>query len=498
MAAMLRPRGLAAARAVLSTQRRRMCAGGARTDGFNEALPRRDLVAPLLCAGVYGFSWWAADEGRIRALAEQADINTDPNANPTMNQVFHHLWPYVAGTLGMLFESVACKFASTGDMDWLCGKALHDDTNAAVALSLLVPPAEYSPAFARAICERPGALRRVNEIVQIYKTLPREQHDDVVVNAAILLAKVAALDELRAQGVGMGDFVWMMPEDKAHMYTQYGIEGVAALWRADARTAMVSGAVARTFELLDGPPLRPKKVDSSLINQLVAHRLFNSFHARRDALLTEAIEAEKSLARDAAAAGRQAPKKTVWQRAGVHRGETELELISRVRNSELDALRKGIAHLQAYEPRQPLLLLEQYTPLLSAASAAALGALYGAARGWFRGWWQDVTPSVCRELAAHASKRSALGAMLLVAAFEAAPHVKKAALEAAGASEVGDYHQPGALKQLVAVDVAYIALSGAINFAFPFALVPWACNPAQLLVLPSEATPPPPSKKAEA
>ena len=116
-------------------------------------------------------------------------------------------------------------------------------------------------------------------------------------------------------------------------------------------------------------------------------------------------------------------------------------------------------------------------------------------RAWGRPWWQDVTPSVCRELSAHVAARTAVGACLLVGLFEAAPRLKKAAFAAAGVSEVTDYKEAGALKQLMAVDLAYIAAIGAINFAFPFAIVPWACNPAQLLVLPSEE-PPPPLKKA--
>ena len=75
-----------------------------RADGFNEALPRRDLVAPAFFAGVFGFSWWAAEEGTIKGLAEKMDMPTDPNAYPTPNQIFHQLWPFLAGTLGMLFE----------------------------------------------------------------------------------------------------------------------------------------------------------------------------------------------------------------------------------------------------------------------------------------------------------------------------------------------------------------------------------------------------------
>ena len=256
----------------------------ARNDGFTEALPSGDIVAPLFFAGVYGFSWWMAEEGRIKGLAEQVDINTDPSKNPTPNQIFHHVWPYIAGSLGTLFDSVACKFAATNDMDWLCTVALNDDTNAAVALSLLVPPAENSPAFVKAICERPGTLRRVKEIVTIYKTLPREQHDDVVVNACILAAKVAGMPELREQGLRVADFVWMIPADKAHLYTQYGIEGLAALWQEDTKAFLCSGGVLRLSELVEGSPLLPKKAESSAIIQLLAHRLVNQYAPRSAAL----------------------------------------------------------------------------------------------------------------------------------------------------------------------------------------------------------------------
>jgi hypothetical protein len=198
------------------------------------------------------------------------------------------LWPYVAGTLGMLFESVACKFSQTKDMEWLCTTALNDDVNAAVALSLLTPPAEFSPAFTRAICDRKGALRRVNEIVQIYKTLPRDQHDDVVVNACVVMAKVAALPELKAEGLAVADFSWMMPAgEKAPLYAQYGLEGLQMLWQSDTRSLLSSGGVLRTYELLEGSPLRPSKLESSVINQLLAHRLFNQFVLRRAELLEQ-------------------------------------------------------------------------------------------------------------------------------------------------------------------------------------------------------------------
>ena len=62
---------------------RRSCSTGARTDGFTEALPRGDWVAPLIFGGTWAFAWWTAEEGKIKALVESVEMNTDPNAWPT-------------------------------------------------------------------------------------------------------------------------------------------------------------------------------------------------------------------------------------------------------------------------------------------------------------------------------------------------------------------------------------------------------------------------------
>jgi len=483
---MMRPgcRARAAAATVGRAWTRRALSSTARTDGFHEALPRGDFVAPIVFGAIYGFSWWMAGEGNIKGLAEKVEINTDPTQNPTPTQLFHHIWPYVAGSLGTLFDSVACRFSQTGDMDWLCNVALNDDTNAAVALSVLTPPAENSPAFLRAILERPGAFRRVKEIVQIYKTLPREQHDDVVVNAAILCAKAAAVPSLREETLPLSDFVWMMPADKAHIYTQYGVEGLGALWHVEKRAFLCSGGVLRIHELLDGPTLRPHKPDSSAIIQLMAHRLFVQLSQDSEALLQIATIEERRLVADLKAAGTARPRKTIWQAAGVHRGETELERNARVRASEIEAVRGSIELLSQSAPHPQLAALEQYTSALCVTSAGVLGALYGGVRGYCRAWLSDVTPSVCKEVAAHVSRRSALGAMLLVAVFEMAPQLKKQALALAAAPEVTAYSADGALQQLIAVDVAYLAAVAVLNFAFPYILVPVALNPAQLLVMP--------------
>ena len=67
-------------------------------------------------------------------------------------------------------------------------------------------------------------------------------------------------------------------------------------------------------------------------------RFFCKLHEQRDMLLGVARAAEASIAADVRASGSGAPKRTIWQRSGVHRGETELEMNARVRSSELEAV----------------------------------------------------------------------------------------------------------------------------------------------------------------
>ena len=220
---------------------------------------------------------------------------------------------------------------------------------------------------------------------------------------------------------------------------------------------------------------------------------------QKESLLEEAHQLEQKLAYEAHLAGAARPKTTVWQRSGVIRGESELDIESRVRAEQLEALRQGSDALRRHAPRDALLYLEQQTSALCVATAGLLGALYGGARGYLRAWRMDVTPSVCKELAGFAPRRSALGAMLLVGFFEAAPWLKTQALKTLNKPEITGYNQSGALEQLIAVDCAYIGAIAVLNFLFPYILVPVAFNPAQLLVLPSlESPPPPPESAAEA
>eukprot|EP00964_Phaeocystis_antarctica_P041291 scaffold23612_cov66-Phaeocystis_antarctica.AAC.6 len=57
------------------------------------------------------------------------------------------------------------------------------------------------------------------------------------------------MPELRADGLGAEDFVWMMPEDKAHLYTASGIEGLAHTWQADPKAMLRAGGATRLAEL---------------------------------------------------------------------------------------------------------------------------------------------------------------------------------------------------------------------------------------------------------
>jgi hypothetical protein len=477
---------------------RRLSSSALRNDGFNEALPRGDVVAPIIFGSFFAGAWYMADEGRIKPMIEEIEPNTDPNAWPTPKQMFGHIWPFIASTLGMIFESVACKFTQTSDMKWLCTTAMNDDMKAAVALCLLVAPAEHSSAFVHAINEH-GTLRRIKEVVQIYKTLPRDQHDDVMTNACVITAKVAAMPALRDDSLGADDFVWMMPEDKAYLYTACGIEGLAHTWQDNPKVMLRAGGATRLAELVAGVPLNYKKKENSVANQELARRLLGRLAAKRSELLEQAHALEAQLLREQKQSGdaRGGRKKTIWQATGVHRGETEAELGRRRRQQELANCRADLATLQSLGGLSTRSVLEQYGPAFNMLSGAALGFVYGAARGYFRGYWQDVTPSVIKELSVHVGKRTALGTALLVGTFEAAPHLKRMALEALGREDVRSYKQEGALEQLWYVDAAYLGVVALANYLFPYILLPTALNPMQLMIPPNDVEIPMP-KGAEA
>jgi hypothetical protein len=79
--------------------------------------------------------------------------------------------------------------------------------------------------------------------------------------------------ELRADGLGAEDFVWMMPEDQAHLYTASGIEGLAHTWQADPKAMLRAGGATRLAELAAGVPFRYPKKENSVANQELARRV---------------------------------------------------------------------------------------------------------------------------------------------------------------------------------------------------------------------------------
>merc|ERR1719424_1828146 len=267
--------------------------------------------------------WYMAEEGKIKALVDSSNIdpNPDPNAWPTPKQFFCLAWPWVAGTVAMLFDSVAAKFATTSDMKFLCTTALNDDIKATTALCILAAPAEHSVPFVRAIAET-GALARIREIVAIYKTLPREQHDETLTNACVIASKVAADPELRSQGLPIGDFLWMMPAGPPQLYTTYGAEGVAHLWMSHPAEMLAGGGVGNAAGLAEGVSL------SNLAN-----------------LVTSELEAR--LGREVRAAGAGSGRKNLWQATGVLRGETEVEVARREQREQLAAVQSARQILQA-------------------------------------------------------------------------------------------------------------------------------------------------------
>merc|ERR1719424_1087143 len=289
--------------------------------------------------------WYMAEEGKIKALVDSSNIdpNPDPNAWPTPKQFFCLAWPWVAGTVAMLFDSVAAKFATTSDMKFLCTTALNDDIKATTALCILAAPAEHSVPFVRAIAET-GALARIREIVAIYKTLPREQHDETLTNACVIASKVAADPELRSQGLPIGDFLWMMPAGPPQLYTTYGAEGVAHLWMSHPAEMLAGGGVGNAAGLAEGVSLSNL---ANLVTTELAARLLDRFGEQREALLSTATELEARLGREVRAAGAGSGRKNLWQATGVLRGETEVEVARREQREQLAAVQSARQILQA-------------------------------------------------------------------------------------------------------------------------------------------------------
>ena len=69
-------------------------------------------------------------------------------------------------------------------------------------------------------------------------------------------------------------------------------------------------------------------------------------------------------------------------------------------------------------------------------------------------------------------------------------------LEKLGRKQITSYTQEGALEQLWYVDMAYLALISAANWAFPYILLPAALNPMQLMLPPNDVEIPMPADAA--
>ena len=449
-------------------------------------------------------------------------MNTDPNAWPTPKQLFSHFWPFVASTLGMLFESVACKFARTDDMRWLCVDAMNDDIKATVALGLLVAPAERSPAFLRAVCDH-GTMRRTREIVQIYKTLPRDQHDDVLVNACIVLANVAKLSEpeLRSQTLPVDDFVWMIPADKGHMYTTCALEGLAHTWRDDGLVAgefgqpapsdgvaalLKSGGLARVAQYMDGPPLRRSRAtrrsstrrwraassaSRSKQNRSSPRRATRAQHREGHAEMSVRRRHPRRSGGAASTAARPSSRRAAAAFARAlcpppSPDAAPLRLACRCNTSSASpSSTRSARRRRARAPRaggDPH-ALEQYGRT-SPPRAPARSARCTATRAFARVVAGRDAVGVPRARDPCEAHRPRLRALAL--AFENSAALKAAALDALGKKEVTSYKADGALDQLIAIDAAYLGVIAVANFFFPYVLPCTFFNPVQLLIPPND------------
>lgn len=74
--------------------------------------------------------------------------------------------------------------SAVGPCSFLCTEALDADYMAPTAIALLSFPVDHPP-FVEALWAQ-GAVTKVSHILSIYRTLPLDQHDDVLTNAALI------------------------------------------------------------------------------------------------------------------------------------------------------------------------------------------------------------------------------------------------------------------------------------------------------------------------
>lgn len=291
---------------------RRLSAAAARADGFNAGLPGRSVAVPVVALGLYGLGWAATEDGRITQLTKDFEATMkgmDPeqlNATiPSPKVVWNLFWPIATGLLASLFESIAARLALSPDMAFLCGPALDADFMAPTSIALLSFPTEH-PAFVEALWDQRG-VDKVWNIVNVYRTLPPEQHDDVLTNAAIIAAKAAASP--RGAALDAAPFIWMVTKESAGPCAPAGVEGLAHLWQKQ-RVAVLKAPVVSELDALRRSASPARMLVGELANRLLS----------RMALDVPAFEADAEAARAYSLAllgpAPAADTKTIWQSTG--------------------------------------------------------------------------------------------------------------------------------------------------------------------------------------
>lgn len=291
---------------------RKLSASTARTDGFNAGLPGRSVAVPVVALGLYGLGWAVTEDGRITQMTKDFETTMktmDPeklNATiPSPNVVWNLCWPIATGLLTSLFESIAARLAMSSDMAFLCDTALDADFMAPTSIALLSFPADH-PAFVQALWQHRG-VDKIWNIINVYRTLPPEQHDDVLTNACIIASKAAASP--RGKSLDAAPFVWMVTKESCGPCAPAGIEGLAHVWQRQ-RLAVLKAPVISELDSLRKSTSPTRMLVGELANRLLS----------RMAMDVPAFEADAEAARAYSLsvlgpAPAEEPR-TIWQSTG--------------------------------------------------------------------------------------------------------------------------------------------------------------------------------------
>lgn len=274
-------------------------------------------MLPFVALGFWGAGWMLADDGRIEGLTQDfektmkgMDEKKMQATIPEPKVMFMLGWPLAAGMMMALFESVTAKFARSPDMKFMCGPAMEADFMAPTAIALLSFAAEH-PAFVTDLW-RLGAVERVWNILGVYRTLPPEQHDEVLVNACMLGCKAAGTAQGKAS-LDAGVFAWMITKEPGGQTAQAGIEGLAHLWPTQRLAVLKSPAVTELDALRSS--LSPNKL---FLGEL-ANRLLSRMAADAPAFESDA-EAARAYSLSMLGDAPAAEARTLWQASGARRG----------------------------------------------------------------------------------------------------------------------------------------------------------------------------------